>query len=125
MPRDKIQHRFRACHRRGRRHVLQLADTAQRPHLLAGRERGTDAVRKFFGLIAASGIVLLLFYAVGTRLLPVLSGALSIETGPLVSSALMFLLPALLLGTVSPYAVKLQAVHDFRLHSPTDAVARF
>lgn len=70
------------------------------------------SMRKFFGLIAASGIVLLLFYAVGTRLLPMLSSALSIETGPLVSAGLMFLLPALLLGTLSPYAVKLQAVQS-------------
>lgn len=65
----------------------------------------------FFGLILASGLVLLLFYFLGTLALPALSDALSIEVGPLVSAALMFLLPALLLGMLSPYAVKLQSVH--------------
>ena len=45
------------------------------------------SLQKFFGLIAASGVVLLLFYSVGTRLLPPLSRVLSIETGPLVSAA--------------------------------------
>jgi len=68
------------------------------------------SLQKFFGLIAASGVVLLLFYSVGTRLLPPLSRVLSIETGPLVSAALMFLLPAFLLGTLSPYAIKLQSI---------------
>jgi spermidine synthase len=65
----------------------------------------------FFGLILASGLVLLLLYVLGTRALPALSDALSIEVGPLVSAALLFLLPALLLGMLSPYAVKLQSVY--------------
>jgi spermidine synthase len=69
------------------------------------------SLRSFFGLIMASGVVLLLFYVLGTRLLPALSQALSIQWGPLVSAALMFLLPALLLGMLSPYAVKLQSMH--------------
>jgi spermidine synthase len=69
------------------------------------------SLHTFFGLIVASGVVLLLFYVAGMRLLPTLSRALSIETGPLASAALMFLLPALLLGTLSPYAVKLQSIY--------------
>src|SRR6266850_1372442 len=55
------------------------------------------SLRLFFGLILISGIVLLAFHAVGTALLPRFSGTLSIETGPLVSAALLFLLPALFL----------------------------
>jgi spermidine synthase len=63
----------------------------------------------FFGIVLASGVVLLLFYLIGALVLPPLSRGLSIESGPLVSSALLFLLPALLLGTLSPYAVRLQS----------------
>ena len=64
----------------------------------------------FFSIILASGVLLLLFNYLGTLILPAMSGALSIELGPLVSSAMLFLLPALLLGTLSPFAVKLQSV---------------
>jgi spermidine synthase len=63
----------------------------------------------FFGLILVSGIVLLAFQAAGALLLPRFSAAFSLQTGPLVSSAFLFLLPALLLGMLSPYAVKLQS----------------
>ncbi len=66
----------------------------------------------FFSIVLASGLLLLLFHLFGTLILPAISGRLSLEVGPLVSSALLFLLPALLLGTLSPYAVKLQSVHE-------------
>jgi spermidine synthase/MFS family permease len=75
---------------------------------LADRRPSPD---RFFGIIAASGVVLLLFYGAGRLLLPSFSGVLSIEAGPLVSAALLFLAPALLLGTLSPYAVKLQSMY--------------
>ena len=65
----------------------------------------------FFGIILASGVLHLLLYGLGSVILLPLSGTLSLATGPLVSSALLFLLPALLLGTVSPYAVKLQSLY--------------
>jgi spermidine synthase len=65
---------------------------------------------RFFALILASGLLLLLLQFIGTLALPRLGEALSLETGPLVSSAALFLLPALLLGMLSPYAVKLQSV---------------
>ena len=65
---------------------------------------------RFFALILASGLLLLLLQFAGAFALPRLGEALSIEVGPLVSSALLFLLPALLLGMVSPYAVKLQSI---------------
>jgi spermidine synthase len=62
----------------------------------------------FFGIIMASGLALLSLHVLGTRVLPALGESLSLESGPLVSSAFLFLLPALLLGTISPYAVTLQ-----------------
>ena len=65
---------------------------------------------RFFGLILTSGIVLLVLHIVGTLTLPAISSALSIEVGPLVSAAMMFLLPAVLLGMVSPFAIKLQSL---------------
>lgn len=68
------------------------------------------SLRWFFGIIFVSGLVLLSFHLLGTILLPILSVGLSIATGPLVSSMLIFFLPALLLGTLSPYAVKLQTM---------------
>jgi spermidine synthase len=77
------------------------------------------SIRAFFGLILASGLVLLALHALGTLLLPRFSGTLSIESGPLVSAALLFLLPALFLGMLSPYAVKLQSVS-----SPATGVGR-
>jgi spermidine synthase len=64
----------------------------------------------FFSIILLSGLGLLLFHFVGTIALPLLSLTFSLAAGPLVSSALLFFLPALLLGTLSPYAVKLQSV---------------
>ena len=65
----------------------------------------------FFSIVLASGLLLLLFSFLGTLILPVLGRSLSIELGPLISAALLFLLPALLLGTLSPYAVKLQSIY--------------
>ncbi len=67
---------------------------------------------RFFGLILGSGIVLLVLHIVGTLTLPAISGALSIQVGPLVSAAMMFLLPAVLLGMVSPFAIKLQSLAE-------------
>jgi spermidine synthase len=72
-------------------------------------DRNPSPVR-FFGLIVASGIALLALHLIGTLTLPAVSSALSIEVGPLVSAGMMFLLPALLLGMVSPYAIKLQSL---------------
>src|SRR5687768_12603766 len=68
------------------------------------------SMHRFFELIVASGLLLLVLQFVGGFVLPRLGEALSIEAGPLVSSALLFLFPALLLGMLSPYAVKLQSV---------------
>ncbi|OGY99719.1 MAG: hypothetical protein A2945_01830 [Candidatus Liptonbacteria bacterium RIFCSPLOWO2_01_FULL_52_25] len=67
--------------------------------------------RWFFGIILLSGLGILLFHFVGAIALPLLSLRFSLATGPLVSSAFLFFLPALLLGMLSPYAIKLQIVY--------------
>ncbi|OGK34716.1 hypothetical protein A3F59_01180, partial [Candidatus Roizmanbacteria bacterium RIFCSPHIGHO2_12_FULL_38_13] len=67
--------------------------------------------RWFFGIILLSGLTLLLLYIIGNIFLPILSSNFSMSAGPLVSSMILFLLPGLLLGMLSPYAIKLQSVH--------------
>ena len=64
----------------------------------------------FFGIILVSGLTVLALHFVGMVILPILSITLSMVSGPLVSSLLLFLAPALLLGALSPYAVKLQSI---------------
>jgi predicted membrane-bound spermidine synthase len=66
--------------------------------------------RWFFGIILLSGLILLSLHFIGIILLPLLSLTFSISTGPLVSSLFLFLIPALLLGALSPYVIKLQSV---------------
>jgi len=68
------------------------------------------SLRWFFGIILVSGLVVLAIHFLGLFILPILSVALSLASGPLVSSLLLFLVPAILLGTLSPYAIKLQSV---------------
>ena len=67
-------------------------------------------LRWFFGIILVSGLVVVAIHFLGTILLPILSVSFSLTSGPLVSSLLLFLVPAILLGTLSPYAIKLQSV---------------
>lgn len=64
----------------------------------------------FFRIILVSGVAILALHLLGMLLLPLLSIGLSLASGPLVSSLLLFFLPALLLGTLSPYAIKLQSL---------------
>src|SRR3989338_934368 len=71
---------------------------------------GHPSLRWFFGIILVSGLAILALHFLGTIILPILSINFSLISGPLVSSLLLFLAPALLLGTLSPYAVKLQSV---------------
>ncbi len=68
------------------------------------------SLRWFYGLIAISGLLVVVFHATGDAVLPGLSERLSLSVGPLVSSVALFFIPAMLLGTLSPYAVKLQSV---------------
>ena len=64
----------------------------------------------FFGIILISGLLVLVFHFFSLVILPILSISLSLTSGPLISSLLLFLVPALLLGTLSPYAIKLQSL---------------
>lgn len=69
------------------------------------------SLRWFFSIILISGLVLLLLHFIGTITLPILGNTLSISAGPLISSLLLFFVPSFLLGTLSPYAVKLQSIN--------------
>ena len=68
------------------------------------------SLRWFFGIILVSGLAIIALHLLGTLILPTLSATLSLASGPLVSSLLLFFAPALLLGTLSPYAIKLQSI---------------
>lgn len=65
--------------------------------------------KHFFSLIGLSGILVLIFHACGLFLLPVLAYALSTIEGPLLTALLLFFVPSVFLGMLSPYAIKLQA----------------
>lgn len=64
----------------------------------------------FFGIILVSGLIVLASFFLSRFLLPILSDNLSLVSGPFISSLLLFLVPAILLGTLSPYAIKLQSL---------------
>lgn len=65
----------------------------------------------FYNIILASGLCVLGFYILSIFALPVLSVWLSLTWGPLISSILLFLFPAFLLGILSPFAVALEKKH--------------
>ncbi|MCR4328038.1 MAG: fused MFS/spermidine synthase [Patescibacteria group bacterium] len=70
----------------------------------------TPSFQKFFTIIAISGVTVEFFYLIGASLLPSFGNALPITSGPLIFSITLFFIPALLLGMLSPYAVKLQSI---------------
>jgi spermidine synthase len=61
----------------------------------------------FFSLIVAAGFAVLLLQVLNAVLLPKVAYGLSMVSGPLIVSALMFFLPALFLAMLSPYAIAL------------------
>ena len=61
----------------------------------------------FFSLIVISGFSVLLLHVFNALLLPGIAYKLSLVNGPLVVSLLMFFLPAMFLGMLSPFAIKL------------------
>jgi spermidine synthase len=63
--------------------------------------------RLFFGLIALAGFCVLLLQLLNAELLPRIAYRLSLLEGPLLVSLLLFLLPALFLGMLSPFAIRL------------------
>jgi spermidine synthase len=64
--------------------------------------------RMMYLIILASGLAVGLSEALRHLSLPAISLSLNLLTGPLLAAGLLFFLPALLLGMVSPYAVVLQ-----------------
>lgn len=75
------------------------------------------SLKWFFGIIFVSGLSILILQLLSTVMLPSLGYGLSIVSGPLVSAVVLFSLPALLLGTLSPFAIKLQS-----LRLPSDGI---
>jgi len=69
---------------------------------------GHPSLRCFFGIILIGGISVLFLQLLNFTFLPVLGYGLSITSGPLISAVILFFLPAFLLGTLSPFAIKLQ-----------------
>lgn len=63
----------------------------------------------FYAIISVSGLSVIFLELIIIFVLPFLGNSLSLVYGPLVTSAILFFLPALLLGTLSPYAIKLQS----------------
>lgn len=68
------------------------------------------SLRVFFGIIFAGGLSVILVRLLGLLTLPVISSKLSLMSGPLISSLILFFLPSFLLGMLSPYAIKLQSI---------------
>lgn len=62
----------------------------------------------FYGIIFISGLLVLFFHALGLLFLPYFAHIFSISSGPLISALFLFFFPAFFLGTLSPFAVKLQ-----------------
>jgi predicted membrane-bound spermidine synthase len=75
----------------------------------------------FFGIILVSGLVVLAIHFLGIIILPILSVSLSLASGPLISSLLLFLAPALLLGHESVATTQIYTkVADERLRAVAD-----
>ncbi len=62
----------------------------------------------FFGIIAASGAAVIFLHLTGILFLSNFGYKISIIDGPIISSLLLFFLQSFLLGTLSPFAIKLQ-----------------
>lgn len=62
----------------------------------------------FYGIIFTSGLSVLALQLLSSVLLPLIGYELSFVYGPLVTSGLLFLIPAFLMGMLSPYVITLQ-----------------
>ena len=62
----------------------------------------------FYGIIFAGGLSIIFLRLLISLFLPTLGYGLSLVNGPLISALLLFFLPSFLLGTLSPFAIKLQ-----------------
>lgn len=66
----------------------------------------------FFGIILLGGISVLVLQWMQVLFLPTLGTVLPLTFGPLVTSLLLFFVPSLLLGMLSPFAIKLAQVQS-------------
>lgn len=62
----------------------------------------------FYGIIFLSGLSIFLLQLIVFLFLPTLGYNFSVVSGPLVSATILFFIPSFLLGTLSPFAIKLQ-----------------
>jgi len=78
-------------------------------YYLGGKLSDQKATLKvFFGLITLSGLLILVFHLLSVVVLPYLGSLLPISYGPLIVSTLLFFTPAVFLGMISPYSIKIQ-----------------
>lgn len=63
----------------------------------------------FYFIILISGLAVIILYFLALLILPTTAYGPSIISGPVFSAVMLFFLPSFLLGTLSPFAVKLQA----------------
>ncbi|QQS39565.1 fused MFS/spermidine synthase [Candidatus Woesebacteria bacterium] len=85
-------------------------------YYLGGRLADRRPERKiFFLIILASGLATLITFTINLIFLPSLSQELSLVEGPLISAFVLFTVPAFLLGTLSPYVIKLQEIVNPKL----------
>lgn len=66
----------------------------------------------FFGIILASGFCIVFLHILGIIFLSAFGYKVSILQGPIIYSILLFFLPNFLLGMLSPFAIKLQAMRQ-------------
>lgn len=66
----------------------------------------------FYGIIAASGFCVIFLHIVAIAFLPAFGYQFSLITGPVVWSVALFFLQNFLLGMLSPFAIKLQAMRQ-------------
>lgn len=64
--------------------------------------------RIFYAIVLAGGIGVFTLYWLQITLLPTLGNYLPLTTGPLIVSVILFFAPSFVLGTLSPFAIKLQ-----------------
>jgi predicted membrane-bound spermidine synthase len=63
----------------------------------------------FFFLISIAGVFSLLIQVFSKTILPALGYSFDIRTGPLITSLVLFFSPSLILGMISPFAIKLKS----------------
>lgn len=80
--------------------------------------------RAFYTIILASGVSVVVLHILSLTVLPVLGHRLSLINGPLLTAIILFFIPAMLLGMLSPFAIKLQTMrfNDMGIGSVTGSI---